>query len=142
MGTGGAVLPFGNPKGSAISFIIDIMCGVRTGAAYTLHLNTSENLNAEQNLGQVFSAGWTYFFPPRDEFNRRMDEIPRVLKATPPAPGVPRALAPGELELAVEWKNASLVFRYRSEFSFTYGLVLAQPLYFRRGDPFAGQTHA
>ena len=32
----GAVLPFGGPKGSAISFIIDIFCGVMTGASFAL----------------------------------------------------------------------------------------------------------
>ncbi len=40
----GAVLPFGGPKGSAISFIIDIFCGVLTGAAFASHLNTLEDL--------------------------------------------------------------------------------------------------
>ena len=40
----GAVLPFGGPKGSAIAFIIDIVCGVLTGAAFASHLNTLENL--------------------------------------------------------------------------------------------------
>ena len=42
----GAVLPFGGPKGSAISFIIDVFCGVLTGAAFGSHLNTLENLSS------------------------------------------------------------------------------------------------
>jgi LDH2 family malate/lactate/ureidoglycolate dehydrogenase len=104
----GAVLPFAGPKGSAISFIIDIMCGVLTGASFALHLNTLENLKAEQNLGQVFTAYRTDLFLPADEFARRMDEILRMLKAAVPAPGVPRVLAPGELESATESKNREL----------------------------------
>ena len=104
----GAVLPFGGPKGSAISFIIDILCGVLTGAAFALHLNTLENLKVEQNLGQVFGALRTDLFLPPGEFARRMDEILGMLKSAAPAPGVPRVLTPGELEFAAESRNRRL----------------------------------
>lgn len=101
----GAVLPFGGAKGSAISFIIDILGGVLTGAAFALHLNTLENLRAEQNLGHVFLALRTDLFEPAAEFARRMDEIIRMLKATPPAAGVERVLVPGEPERAAEARH-------------------------------------
>ncbi len=101
----GAVLPFGGPKGSAISFIIDIFSGVLTGAAFALHLNTLENLKAVQNLGHVFAAYRTDMFLPAGEFACRMDEILRMLKAAAPAHGVDRVLAPGELEFATEARN-------------------------------------
>jgi LDH2 family malate/lactate/ureidoglycolate dehydrogenase len=104
----GAVLPFGGPKGSAISFLIDIFSGVLTGAAFALHLNTLENLGAVQNLGHVFAAYRTDLFLPAEEFARRMDEILRMLKAAAPAPGVERVLAPGELEFAAEARNRKL----------------------------------
>ena len=95
-------------KGSAISFIIDIMCGVLTGAAFALHLNTLENLKGIQNLGQVFTVYRTDLFLPAEEFRRRMDEILRMLKAAVPAPGVPRVLAAGEVEYANEARNREL----------------------------------
>jgi LDH2 family malate/lactate/ureidoglycolate dehydrogenase len=98
----GAVLPFGGPKGSAISFIVDILCGVLTGAAFASHLNTLENLSAVQNVGHVFTAIRTDLFLPDAEFRARMDAILRMLKGAPPAPGVERVLVPGELELAHE----------------------------------------
>jgi LDH2 family malate/lactate/ureidoglycolate dehydrogenase len=98
----GAVLPFGGPKGSAISFIIDILSGVLSGAAFALHLNTLENLNAVQNLGQAFAAIRTDLFLPAPEFARRMDEILQMLKSSPAAEGVERVLAPGELEFDME----------------------------------------
>lgn len=104
----GAVLPFGGPKGSAISFIVDILCGVWTGASFGLHLNTLENLTARQNLGHVFAAFKTDLFLPPAEFGRRMDEILRMLKAAAPAPGVASVLAPGELERAAEAQNRKL----------------------------------
>jgi LDH2 family malate/lactate/ureidoglycolate dehydrogenase len=98
----GAVLPFGGAKGSAISFIVDILCGVLTGAAYAVHLNTLENLAAVQNVGHVFAALRTDLFMSAKEFESRMDEILDLLKASPPAPGVDRVLAPGDVELASE----------------------------------------
>ena len=101
----GAVLPFGGPKGSAISFLIDIFSGVLTGAAFALHLNTLENLHAVQNLGHVFAAYRTDLFLPAADFARRMDEILRMLKAAAPAPGVERVLAPGEVEFAMEARH-------------------------------------
>ena len=101
----GAVLPFGGPKGSAISFIIDILSGVLTGASFALHLNTLEDLKTEQNLGQVFVAVRTDLFLPAAEFASRMDEILKMLKACPPAPDVAGVLVPGELEFRMESQN-------------------------------------
>ena len=96
----GAVLPFGGAKGSAISFIIDILSGVLSGAAYAEYLNTLEDLTAEQDLGHLFLAIPTDLFMPADAFARRMDDLLTMLKRQPPAPGVARVMAPGEPETA------------------------------------------
>lgn len=98
----GAVLPFGGPKGSAISFIIDIFCGVLTGAAFASHLNTLEDLASVQNVGHVLAAVRTDLFATESRFRERMDAILRMLKASPPAPGGDRVLVPGEIEFANE----------------------------------------
>jgi LDH2 family malate/lactate/ureidoglycolate dehydrogenase len=101
----GAVLPFGGPKGSALSFIVDILCGVMTGAAFALHLNTLEDLASVQNVGHILAAVRTDLFIPDHEFRSRMDAILQMLKASPPAPGCDRVLVPGEMELACEQRN-------------------------------------
>jgi LDH2 family malate/lactate/ureidoglycolate dehydrogenase len=44
----------------------------------------------------------------KDEFVGRMDEIVRVHKSSPPAPGTERVLAPGEIERQNEAKNRTL----------------------------------
>lgn len=98
----GAVLPFGGPKGSAISLIIDVFCGVLTGAAFAPHLNTLEDLSTEQNVGHLLGAVRTDLFLPDSVFRDRMDAILHTLKASPPAPGAERVLAPGEIEAANE----------------------------------------
>jgi LDH2 family malate/lactate/ureidoglycolate dehydrogenase len=101
----GAVLPFGAAKGSAISFLIDTLCGVLTGAAFALHLNTLENLKAVQNVGHIFAALRTDLFMSSTEFAERIDESIGMLIASPPLPGIPRVLAPGEPELEAESRN-------------------------------------
>lgn len=98
----GAMLPFGGAKGSAISFLIDVLCGVMTGAAFAVHLNTLEDLTSVQNVGHVFTAIRPDLFMPADAFRARMDEILRMLKHSPPAPGNERVLLPGEIEMANE----------------------------------------
>jgi LDH2 family malate/lactate/ureidoglycolate dehydrogenase len=103
----GAVLPFGGPKGSAISFIIDILCGVLTGAAFARHLNTLEDLSSVQNVGHVLAAVRTDLFLPDAEFRQRMDSILRMLASSPPAPGLDRVLVPGEIERRAEARNAA-----------------------------------
>ena len=102
----GAVLPFGGPKGSAISFIIDILCGVMTGASFAYHLNTLEDLSGSvQNLGHVVAALRADLFLPAGTFAARMDEITGMLRACPTAVGVEKVLLPGEIEAEQELWN-------------------------------------
>jgi LDH2 family malate/lactate/ureidoglycolate dehydrogenase len=98
----GAVLPFGGPKGSALSLIIDILCGVLTGAAFGSQVNTLEDLASAQDVGHVLAAVRTDLFITERTFRERMDAILEMLKASPPAPGVERVLVPGEIEFAHE----------------------------------------
>jgi LDH2 family malate/lactate/ureidoglycolate dehydrogenase len=101
----GAMLPFGGPKGSAISFLIDVFCGVMTGAAYAGHLNTLEDLTSVQNVGHVVTAIRPDLFLAENVFRERMDEILRMLKRSAPAPGNERVLVPGEIEMANERRH-------------------------------------
>jgi LDH2 family malate/lactate/ureidoglycolate dehydrogenase len=104
----GSVLPFGGPKGSAISLLIDVLCGVLTGSAFALTLNTLENLEAEQNLGHVFVAMRTDIFLTAEDFAARMDKLLQTLKSSPPAPNAEQVLAPGEIERQNETRNLKL----------------------------------
>jgi LDH2 family malate/lactate/ureidoglycolate dehydrogenase len=113
----GAVLPFGGPKGSAISFLVDILCGVLTGAAFAVHLNTLENLSAVQNVGHVFAAVRIDLFLSAEEFRQRMDAILGLLKASPAAPGAERVLLPGEIELRNEARHQELGIPLADEIS-------------------------
>lgn len=94
----GAVLPFGGPKGSAISFLIDIFSGVLTGAGYATGLGTLENLEGEQNLGHVFMVLKPDLFQSRETYYDRIEDIIRQLRDNPPAPGFDSVVAPGDIE--------------------------------------------
>ncbi len=94
----GAVLPFGGPKGSAISLILDILCGVLSGASFGRYLGTLDDLGREQDLGHFFAAVDISRLMPVEHFRARMDDLLQQLHGIPPAAGVERVLAPGELE--------------------------------------------
>lgn len=101
----GAVLPFGGPKGYAISMFIDILSGVLTGAGFGKYVNNMyENWNDPQNVGHFFVAINIENFLPLDVFKDRMDLYIREIKSEPKADGVDKILVPGELEFRKETK--------------------------------------
>ena len=99
----GVCLPFGGVKGAALSMLMDLMCGVLTGANYagtvkSLYFDHSE----PQNVGHVCIAIRPDLFMPQNEFDQRMDHFAETLKAQPRAAGVDEILMPGEPEERVE----------------------------------------
>ena len=99
----GVCLPFGGVKGAALSMLMDLMCGVLTGANYagavkSLYFDHSE----PQNVGHVCIAIRPDLFMPKHAFEQRMDHFVDTLKAQPHAAGVEEILMPGEPEERVE----------------------------------------
>ena len=103
----GAVLPFGGPKGSAISFIIDVLCGVLTGRRVRVapehareprgraerRARVRRRANATCSFRRPSSgSGWTPSCGCSKPRLRRPD-------------GTGRVLVPGEIELANEAHN-------------------------------------
>ncbi len=73
---GGAVHPFGGPKGSALAVWMEIMGGVLTGAAFAGEMKSLyEDLSGPQRVGHVFMAIRPDLFMPLEEFKRRMDTM-------------------------------------------------------------------
>src|SRR5690606_37104179 len=53
----GVVLPFAGPKGSGLAVIVDVLCGVLSGAAFgSLIGNLYSDFSNEQNIGHFFMA--------------------------------------------------------------------------------------
>lgn len=100
---GGAVHPFGGPKGSALAIWMEIMSGVLTGAAFAGEMKSLyEDFSGPQRIGHVFMAIRPDLFMPMAEFKRRMDSMIQRFKDSEPAEGFDEVLMPGEPELRYE----------------------------------------
>ena len=84
----------GGHKGFGLGLLVDILCGVLSGAAWGPMIAN----NVPANLGHFFAAMRVDLFHPLDEFKAEMDEMIRRLKAEPKAPGHDRIYVAGEKE--------------------------------------------
>ncbi len=102
----GVMLPFGEHKGAALSWMMDVFAGVFTGAAFGGDTgNPFTNHDRPQGTGHVFMAVRADLFGSAAEFATRMAEMDRRAKALPRAAGVDRIMAPGEPETVKEAAN-------------------------------------
>jgi LDH2 family malate/lactate/ureidoglycolate dehydrogenase len=96
---GGAVHPFGGPKGSALAIWMEIMGGVLTGAAFAGEMKSLyEDFSGPQRIGHVFMAIRPNLFVSLTEFKARMDTMIERFKDSGPADGFDEVLMPGEPE--------------------------------------------
>lgn len=96
---GGAMLPFGGPKGYAISLMIDLMCSSLGGAlscCETPHF--WDDFEHPQNIGYFVCVIDPSKFMPVDIFTHRVDSLLDNFKSCPTAPGVKEVMIPGEIE--------------------------------------------
>ncbi|MBM3470950.1 MAG: Ldh family oxidoreductase [Armatimonadetes bacterium] len=95
----GALLPFGGPKGSGISLMIDVLAGLLTGALSGPAIAPLyEQLDRPQGAGHLMLALLVEAFGSRAEFARRVDQLIREIRSLPPAEGYDRVYLPGEIE--------------------------------------------
>ena len=102
----GAMLPFGGPKGYAISLLIDILCSSLGGALDCRKTSNFRNdFENPQNVGYFIGALDISKFVQFDEFTERVDAMFDEFKACPTAPGVKEVMIPGEIEHLNYLKN-------------------------------------
>jgi LDH2 family malate/lactate/ureidoglycolate dehydrogenase len=107
---GGAILPLGvdrehgGHKGYCLSAMVDILCGVLSGAnwgpfvpPFPFHLKPPQRV-VGKGIGHFFGSLRIDGFIDPLEFKRRVDEWIRVFRATKPAPGTSGTLIPGDPE--------------------------------------------
>jgi LDH2 family malate/lactate/ureidoglycolate dehydrogenase len=86
-------------KGAGLALVIDVLCGVLTGAAFGPHIgDLYDEGGRQQNVGHLFAALSVESFAPIAVFKQRMDELVREVRAQPTQAGVPRIYVPGEIE--------------------------------------------
>lgn len=96
----GTLQPMAGYKGYGLSLIIDLLCGVLTGAGYGMHVggHLAEYDRPRQDVGSLFVAVTVDSFMDVPDFKQRIDAALREIKDSPRAPGVDRIYAPGEIE--------------------------------------------
>jgi L-2-hydroxycarboxylate dehydrogenase (NAD+) len=104
----GVCLPFGGVKGSVLGTMMDLMSGVLTGANFggdvkSLYFDHSE----PQNVGHLFFAIRPDLFMAMTDFELRMEEFNKRIKALPRAAGCNEILMPGEPEARTEARRAA-----------------------------------
>lgn len=103
----GVMLPFGEHKGAALSWMMDVMAGVATGAAWGGAVgNPFKGMERPADVGHVMIALRADLFMPMQAFIERMGELDRRAKAQPRAQGFDEILAPGEPEARKRAANA------------------------------------
>ena len=86
----GATREQGGHKGYGLAVIVDIFCGILSGAGY------SKELTEAQRVGHFFGAFDIGAFRDIDEFKEHMDRMVNALGATPTAAGHDRVYVAGE----------------------------------------------
>lgn len=95
----GAVLPMAGYKGAGLALMIDVLCGVLTGAAFGGHIVDLYDQGEDgQNVGHLFIAISVEAFMPVAAFQERIAQFCAEVRAQPRQPGVDRIYLPGELE--------------------------------------------
>lgn len=99
----GAVLPMAGYKGAGLAMMIDVLCGVLTGAAFGPHVvDLYDQSDRHQNVGHLFAAIAVDAFMPLAEFRARIGEYIAEVHAQPRLPGFDRIYLPGEIEYDAE----------------------------------------
>lgn len=95
----GVVLPFAGAKGAGLSMLMEILCGVLTGAGFGGAVkNPYTGLSGPQDVGHFFVAIRPDLFLARDDYEARMDSLVEAAKSQPLAEGFDEILMTGEPE--------------------------------------------
>jgi LDH2 family malate/lactate/ureidoglycolate dehydrogenase len=95
----GTMAPMAGHKGFGLAFMIDLLSGVVSGAAFGPEVGDVFRYDAgPQNVGHFFQAIDLRRVGNADAVRRNTDELIRRLRAAPPAPGTARIRAPGDVE--------------------------------------------
>jgi LDH2 family malate/lactate/ureidoglycolate dehydrogenase len=102
---GGVMQPIGGPKGSGLSMMMDVLCGVITGAACAGEVgNQFLDYDRPQNVGHFLLAMKPDLFVSKDDYLARMDKLAQRVHGCRRAEGFDEILMPGEQERRLEAK--------------------------------------
>lgn len=94
----------GGYKGYGLALMVDILCGVLSGAHFGSGLASSK-IQTEANIGHFFGAMQLTGFRQTEEFQKDFDLFVEDVKSSPREPGVEQILIPGEPEIRSREEN-------------------------------------
>lgn len=94
----GIILPMAGHKGYGIGVMMDIFAGVLSGSQFLSGVNGPYHSDKKSGVGHFISVYNIETFMPVEQYNERIAEFIRKLKAPPLAPGHEGIFYPGELE--------------------------------------------
>ncbi|MCR6668981.1 MAG: Ldh family oxidoreductase [archaeon YNP-WB-040] len=92
---GGLGEDYGGHKGSGLAFMVDVICGVLSGAAWGIHVGYTIG-SRPANVGHAFAAIDIESIMPRSEFLSRIEQYINEIKSLPKHPKADRVWIPGE----------------------------------------------
>lgn len=92
---GGLGEEFGGHKGSGLAFVVDVISGVLSGAAWGLHVGYTVDAGPA-NVGHAFAAIDIDAFMSKEEFYERVENYVNELKSLKKHPNADRIWIPGE----------------------------------------------
>lgn len=123
---GGYGEEMGGHKGYGLSFVVDVLSGVLTGANFGPFVGETEGPQPA-NVGHFFGAMRIDAFMPVDEFKERMSKYIEVIKKSKKAPGAEEIYVAGEKSaytekvrmekgVALDLKTAEMLKKMSEEF--------------------------
>ncbi len=104
----GVMLPFGGPKGSAITLLADLLAGVLSGGSFGKDVRSVySNQEQECGTGHFILVMKVASFMPVSEFKQRMDEQFTAIKNLKPASGFAAVSYPGDRETSLEQERSA-----------------------------------
>jgi len=101
----GSLEPVGGAKGSGLSLIIDLLCGVLTNTILTGGVKTVTDMTGPAMTGHFFSALDISKFIDINLFKTNVDQVITNIKGFPPVNEGGKIFMPGEIELLAEQKR-------------------------------------
>jgi LDH2 family malate/lactate/ureidoglycolate dehydrogenase len=100
----GTLEAIAGPKGSGLSLVIDILCGVLTGTTITGDVKLIADLSGPMNTTHLLMAINIACFVEVEQFKKNIDAVVLRIKSLPSVQGLPIYL-PGEIEFNLEAKR-------------------------------------
>lgn len=101
-GYNGMLMPLGGYKGSGLAMMVEILCSTLGGGVMPNEVGGIRFRGKSVRVSQMYMAIDVTRFMPVEEFTARVEQLVRLMKSTPSAPGYDEVLVAGDPEWRAE----------------------------------------